>query len=45
MYTYIYIYIIYLKFAHAQFVSESIGLSVNMDDPNFWAKMLPEVPQ
>lgn len=31
-------------FAHAEFVSETSGTSVNLDDPNFWAKMLPEVP-
>lgn len=32
------------SFAHAEFVSETSGTSINLDDPNFWAKMLPEVP-
>jgi len=31
-------------FAHAEFVSETSGTSVDLDDPDFWSKMLPEVP-
>jgi superfamily II DNA or RNA helicase len=31
-------------FAQASFVSEGSGKMVDLEDPNFWAKMLPEVP-
>ena len=32
-------------FALASFVADESGASVDLDDPNFWAKMLPEMPQ
>lgn len=31
-------------FAQVSFVSETSGTMVDLDDPNFWSKMLPEVP-
>ena len=32
-------------FALASFVSDESGASIDLDDPEFWSKMLPEVPQ
>ena len=32
-------------FALASFVSDESGATIDLDDPDFWSKMLPDVPQ